>query len=199
MSTYLIIIGISTLLAYLPILIEEKTKNKKLVIIAKIVAILFPAIIAGIRYNVGTDYAGAYKPYFNEMFTGNHTYRMRKIEIGYELLNRIIILFGGSFNILMFVCSLIIDISCDKNGAIETSIPTTIDNPTYYVDGIMHYVVDHTPSLFYRTISKELSKEVCKYIDYIITSDKCEVLEKAQIIKQGNILDDRINKFQNRR
>lgn len=107
MSTYLIIIGISTLLAYLPILIEEKTKNKKLVIIAKIVAILFPAIIAGIRYNVGTDYAGAYKPYFNEMFTGNHTYRMRKIEIGYELLNRIIILFGGSFNILMFVCSLI--------------------------------------------------------------------------------------------
>lgn len=95
--------------------------------------------------------------------------------------------------------SLIIDISCDKKGAIETSIPTTIDNPTYYVDGVMHYVVDHTPSLFYRTISKELSKEVCKYIDYIITSNKCDVLDKAQIIKEGIIIDDRINKFQNRK
>lgn len=107
MITYLIIIGISTLLAYLPILIEEKTKNKKLVILAKVVVILFPAVIAGIRYNVGTDYAGAYKPYFNEMLTGNHTYRMRKIEIGYELLNRIVIFFGGNFNILMFLCSLV--------------------------------------------------------------------------------------------
>ena len=95
--------------------------------------------------------------------------------------------------------SLIIDISCDRNGAIETSVPTTIDEPTYYVDGVMHYVVDHTPSMVYRTISKELSKEVSKYIDYIITKDKCEVLENAKIIEDGIILDDRINKFQNRK
>lgn len=107
MITYLILIGISTLLAYLPILVEKKTNNKKLVVISKIAVILFPAIIAGIRYNVGTDYAGAYKPYFNEMLTGNHTYRMRKIEIGYELLNRLVIFCGGNFNILMFICSLI--------------------------------------------------------------------------------------------
>ena len=44
---------------------------------------------------------------------------------------------------------MIIDISCDRNGGIETSIPTTIENPTYMVEGIRHYVVDHTPSLFY--------------------------------------------------
>ena len=95
--------------------------------------------------------------------------------------------------------SLIIDISCDKNGAIETSIPTTIDNPTYYVDGIMHYVVDHTPTLLYKTISKELSKEIAKYIDYFITGEKCKVLEDALIIKDGIIIDERINKFQNRK
>lgn len=95
--------------------------------------------------------------------------------------------------------SLIIDISCDKNGAIETSKPTTIDEPTYCVEGVMHYVVDHTPSMCYRTISKELSKEVSKYIDYIITGEKCEVLENSKIIENGIILDDRINKFQNRK
>ena len=41
--------------------------------------------------------------------------------------------------------SMIVDISCDRNGGIETSIPTTIENPSYIVDGLRHYVVDHTP------------------------------------------------------
>ena len=34
--------------------------------------------------------------------------------------------------------SLIIDISCDKAGGIETSIPTTIENPVYTVDGVFY-------------------------------------------------------------
>lgn len=49
--------------------------------------------------------------------------------------------------------ALIIDISCDRAGAIETSIPTTIENPTYVVDGVTHYVVDHTPSIFQNNFS----------------------------------------------
>ena len=49
--------------------------------------------------------------------------------------------------------SMIIDVSCDKNGGIETSVPTTIQDPTYIVDGVLHYVVDHTPSLFYKTFT----------------------------------------------
>lgn len=40
--------------------------------------------------------------------------------------------------------AMIIDISCDRNGAVETSIPTSMDQPTYEVDAIVHYVVDHT-------------------------------------------------------
>lgn len=55
--------------------------------------------------------------------------------------------------------SLIIDVSCDRNGGIETCIPTSMDNPTYEVDGIVHYAVDHTPSIFYKTISKSLRQE----------------------------------------
>ena len=49
--------------------------------------------------------------------------------------------------------AMIIDISCDAHGGIETSEATTIDHPTYEVEGILHYVVDHTPSLFYKTAS----------------------------------------------
>lgn len=95
--------------------------------------------------------------------------------------------------------SLIIDISCDKNGAIETSIPTTIDNPTYMVDGVMHYVVDHTPSLFYKTASYGISEEVSKYIDQLIEEEPGEVLENALAIDNGEIIDQRIVAFQKRK
>lgn len=95
--------------------------------------------------------------------------------------------------------SLIIDISCDREGAIQTSIPTDLDNPTYIVDGVMHYVVDHTPTLLYRTISKELSKEIAKYVDYLIEENPNDILKNALIINKGNIIDTRINEFQNRK
>lgn len=94
--------------------------------------------------------------------------------------------------------SLIIDISCDHDGAIESSHPTSIDNPTFFVEGIEHYAVDHTPSLVYRTVSYELSKEVVKYLDDLIESNNNEVLINANISSDGILLDKRIIEFQNR-
>ena len=94
--------------------------------------------------------------------------------------------------------SMIIDISCDRAGAIETSIPTTLDSPSYFVDGIRHYVVDHTPSLFYKTATESISKQFSKYIDYLISGQLNSCLEKALEIRDGIILDKRIIEFQNR-
>ena len=94
--------------------------------------------------------------------------------------------------------SMIIDISCDKNGGIESSKPTTIENPTYIEDGVLHYVVDHTPSLFYKTISESLSKIVCSYIDFLIENIPNKILQKSIIIEHGNIIDQKINDFQKR-
>lgn len=93
---------------------------------------------------------------------------------------------------------MIIDISCDRNGGIETSIPTSIEKPIYEVDGIIHYVVDHTPSLFFKTVSKSLSKVVAQYVDQMIEDKIGKVLNKALIIDKGIIKDNRIIKFQNR-
>ena len=94
--------------------------------------------------------------------------------------------------------ALIIDVSCDRCGAIETSIPTTIENPTYTVDGVMHYVVDHTPALFYKTASSGISEEVSKYIDQLIEDKPGKVLLDACAVRDGVIIDQRINAFQNR-
>lgn len=107
MVAYLIIIAISTALVYLSFKVEEKTDNKLLIFVSKAVAILFPAIIAGIRYDVGTDYKGVYEPLFEEILSGETLQRIRTFEIGYILLNRLVIWLGGNFNVLMFLASLL--------------------------------------------------------------------------------------------
>lgn len=94
--------------------------------------------------------------------------------------------------------ALIIDVSCDRNGGIETCIPTPIEAPTYLVDGIMHYAVDHTPSLFYKTFSYNNSKIIWKYINELMSDEIGKVLKDSLVIEKGIIVDEEINKFQNR-
>ena len=96
--------------------------------------------------------------------------------------------------------ALIIDISCDRAGGVESSIPTTIENPIYCIDGVTHYVVDHTPSLFWKTTTESLSSVFVKYADIFIEEKEHEnsVLSHCQNFEHGRILDDRINKYQNR-
>lgn len=94
--------------------------------------------------------------------------------------------------------SFIIDVSCDKHGAIETSIPTTISNPVYAIDGIAHYVVDHTPAIFFKTFSAENSKVILPYLDILVSDTLSNVLRNSLIIKDGTIVDEEIIKFQKR-
>lgn len=93
---------------------------------------------------------------------------------------------------------LIIDISCDRAGAVETSIPTTILAPTYLVEGVTHYVVDHTPSIFYKTISRALSNIVSERLPLIMRGELSDELKGALCIQDGTILDKRIIEFQGR-
>lgn len=94
--------------------------------------------------------------------------------------------------------SLIIDISCDRNGGIETSIPTTIDNPVYTVDGIMHYAVDHTPSIFHLDATHSISAAVSCYVNQLINETPDSSLIAAKSFECGKIIDRRILEFQSR-
>ncbi len=85
--------------------------------------------------------------------------------------------------------AMIIDVSCDRNGGIETSIPTTIENPTYVVDGIVHYVVDHTPSLFYKTFTYDNSAIIYPYLEELIQNDYSDVLKCAMIADNGLLIN----------
>ncbi len=94
--------------------------------------------------------------------------------------------------------SMIIDVSCDRNGGVETSIPTTIEDHAYIIDGVLHYVVDHTPALFYKTFTWNNSEVIWRYLDELI-QDRCkETLNEALIMRQGEIVDSEIISFQGR-
>ena len=47
--------------------------------------------------------------------------------------------------------SVIVDVSIDQGGCFDTSRPTTHSNPTYVVDGVVHYCVTNMPGAVART------------------------------------------------
>jgi N5-(carboxyethyl)ornithine synthase len=95
--------------------------------------------------------------------------------------------------------SLIIDVSCDAEGmCIETTHPTTIADPVFMRDGVIHYAVDHAASLFHLSATRAIGAAVAPYLDRIIEDEPNAVLKKATIIENGKILDKRITRFQNR-
>jgi alanine dehydrogenase len=52
--------------------------------------------------------------------------------------------------------SVLVDVSIDQGGCFETSHPTTHNNPTYTVDGVVHYCVANMPGAAPRTSSEAL-------------------------------------------
>jgi len=65
---------------------------------------------------------------------------------------------------LMKENALILDISCDKNGAVETCVSTTWDKPLYEVDGIMHSCIDNLPTAISREASIHLSSMIFPFV-----------------------------------
>ena len=47
--------------------------------------------------------------------------------------------------------SVIVDVAIDQGGSCETSRPTTHADPTYVVDGVVHYMVANMPGAVPRT------------------------------------------------
>lgn len=92
--------------------------------------------------------------------------------------------------------AMIIDVSADEGGAIETSKPTTFDNPTYMVDNVIHYAVVHTPTIFHYSASDSISAEVSKYVDALLEGKVTtnEVLANSVILQDGQIIDEKIKK-----
>jgi alanine dehydrogenase len=60
--------------------------------------------------------------------------------------------------------AIIIDLSIDQGGCVETSRPTSLEHPTFTEEGIIHYCVPNITSSVSRTSTKVLSNLVVPYL-----------------------------------
>ena len=59
--------------------------------------------------------------------------------------------------------SVIVDVAVDQGGCVETIKPTTHENPTYFVDGILHSAVANMPGAVPRTSTLALTNATLPY------------------------------------
>jgi len=65
---------------------------------------------------------------------------------------------------LMNPGAVIVDVAIDQGGCAETARPTTHSNPTYCVDGVVHYCVANMPGAVGRTSSYALCNAAAPYV-----------------------------------
>jgi alanine dehydrogenase len=59
--------------------------------------------------------------------------------------------------------SVIVDVAVDQGGCVETTRPTTHSNPTYEIDGVVHYCVANMPGAVPRTSTFALNNQTSGY------------------------------------
>lgn len=60
--------------------------------------------------------------------------------------------------------SVIVDVAVDQGGCVETIYATTHDEPSYLVDGVIHYGVANMPGAVPRTSTQALSNQTLPYV-----------------------------------
>ncbi|MEE9161371.1 MAG: alanine dehydrogenase [Candidatus Neomarinimicrobiota bacterium] len=68
---------------------------------------------------------------------------------------------------LMKPGSVIVDVSVDQGGCVETCHPTTHDDPTFIVDGVIHYCVANMPGAVPNTATRALTNSTYPYVEKI--------------------------------
>jgi alanine dehydrogenase len=81
--------------------------------------------------------------------------------------------------------SVIIDISIDQGGCVETSRPTTIENPTFEKHGVIHYCVPNMTANIARTASRALASAAIPYLLTIAEKGLTRALNEDPGLAQG--------------
>lgn len=81
--------------------------------------------------------------------------------------------------------SVVVDIAVDQGGCIETCKPTTHQNPTYVVDGVVHYCVANMPGAVARTSTFALTNVTLRYARMIAKEGVERALAKDKPLSLG--------------
>jgi alanine dehydrogenase len=80
-----------------------------------------------------------------------------------------------------------VDISIDQGGCFATSRETTHENPTYVVDGVVHYAVGNIPGSVPYTSSRALSNATLPYVHALSRGMASAIVERPELIGGVNI------------
>lgn len=81
--------------------------------------------------------------------------------------------------------SVIVDVSVDQGGCIETIHPTTHTNPTYEVDGVIHYGVANMPGAVPRTSTFALTNATLPYALNLAANGVIKAAEADPALERG--------------
>jgi alanine dehydrogenase len=81
--------------------------------------------------------------------------------------------------------AVLVDVAIDQGGCFETSRPTTHDDPTYIVDGVVHYCVANMPGAVARTSTYALNNVTLPHALRIADLGWREALRADSHLAQG--------------
>lgn len=81
--------------------------------------------------------------------------------------------------------TVIVDISCDAGGAVETCRPTSWFDPVYEIDGIRHFCVDNIPGAVPVTASAGYSRAICPFVSLICDVGVLEACKREPWLANG--------------
>ncbi len=94
---------------------------------------------------------------------------------------------------LMKEGSVVVDVAVDQGGCIETCTPTTHDNPTFVVNGVIHYCVANMPGAVPYTSTLALTNATLPYAVEIANKGYQQAIKTNDEIKLGlNMIDGKI-------
>ena len=89
--------------------------------------------------------------------------------------------------------SVIVDVAIDQGGCVETIHATTHENPTYVVDGIIHYGVANMPGGVPRTSTLALTNATFPYALQLANKGWKQALKENPALRKGlNIVDGKV-------
>ena len=89
--------------------------------------------------------------------------------------------------------SVIVDVAVDQGGCVETCRPTTHENPTFMVDGVLHYCVANMPGAVPYTSTKALTNATLPYIIKLANKGVKEALRADENFALGlNMVDGKV-------
>ncbi len=86
---------------------------------------------------------------------------------------------------LMQPGAVIVDVAVDQGGCVETTKATTHENPTYEVDGIIHYAVANMPGGVPRTSTLALTNATLPYVLQLANKGWKTALRENAALKKG--------------